>query len=533
VTTSARDTEIEALRQQVADRDAKLRDQARKIAELTNDVASLKAVVEKMLAQRGGGMKVPAGQGLLFAEPAAQAEPTKATSEVAAEPDDGSANATTPTKQASKKKGTPRQPCKVDTTGLPRVDVLHDVPEAQRIDPVTGKPLVLTGEHVSEELDYQRAKLLVKRHRRPIYGLPPEEAAHRTIAPVTADLPPSPIEGCAASPMLLAWLIVQKYGNHLPLYRQEEIFARDGLRLPRQTMCDWTLAAAEALKPIADRMLAQVCSGVVLQIDDTPVMCQAGRGEPNFQAYLWTFVSPQQAGVVYRFTAGRASQLLADEMRGFHGMLVGDGFSGNSAAANKVDKSIVVAGCWAHVIRKFRDAEKEAPGTSELLCGNIQRLYEVERESDERQLDREARVALRKQKSRPILAEIFSRVRRLQPQFSEAGLMGKALAYVRNQRAALRQFLHEGLAPIDNNACERSIRPIAIGRNNWLFAGSMRGGRAAAVLYTLIESCKLGGVDVLGYLADVLVRVATHPASKIDELLPANWAKHFAATASA
>ena len=532
MTSADLELENKQLRQQLADRDGRIRDQARRIAELEKDVATLKSLVEKLLAQRGSHSHETPGQGNLFTGPAAKADPAQPSAEVAVEPDDGSCAPATPA-PASKKKGTPRRPCKIDTAGLPRVDVLHDVPAEQRVDSVTGKQLVQTGEHVFEELDYQRPRLVVKCHRRPIYGLAPEEAAQRTLAPVTADLPPRPLEGCAASPMLLAWMMVQKYGNHLPLYRLEEIFARDGLRLPRQTMCDWTLLAAEALKPIVDRMLALICSDVVLQIDDTPVICQAGRGEPNFQAYLWTFVSPQRAGVVYRFTAGRASQLLADEMRGFRGMLVGDGFSGNSAAANKVDSSIVVAGCWAHVTRKFRDAEKEAPGSSELLRNDIQRLYEVEHEADERQLDREARVALRRQKSRPILAEIFSRVRRLQPQFSEAGLMGKALAYVRNQRAALRQFLREGLAPIDNNACERSIRPIAIGRNNWLFAGSMRGGRAAAVLYTLIESCKLVGVDVLGYLADVLVRVATHPASRIDDLLPANWAKHFAATGSA
>ena len=165
---------------------------------------------------------------------------------------------------------------------------------------------------------------------------------------------------------------------------------------------------------------------------------------------------------------------------------------------------------------------------SAVIRDDIRRLYEVEREADEAQLDREARMALRRRKSRPILAAIFSRIRRLQAKFSDAGLMAKALGYVRNQRKALRQFLREGLAPLDNNACERSIRPIAIGRRNWLFAGSMRGGRAAAVIYTLIECCRLANVDMLRYLADVLVRVATHPASRVAELLPANWAQRIA-----
>lgn len=135
--------------------------------------------------------------------------------------------------------------------------------------------------------------------------------------------------------------------------------------------------------------------------------------------------------------------------------------------------------------------------------------------------------------SSPILAAIISRVRRLRGQFSDAGAMAKATDYLRNQRKQLRPFLREGLVPLDNNACERATRPVAIGRKNWLFAGSMRGGRAAAVIYTLVESCKLAGVDVLAYLADVLLRVATHPASRIDELLPANWAKHFAPQAPA
>lgn len=522
------ESENRMLRQQLAERDATIADRDRQIAKLAQDIATLQGAVTTLLAQRGGGVHVPKGQGLLF--------PLLGTAPVAAPKPDTTADtkpasgdqSKQPTAPAAKKKGTPRTPCKVDTVGLPSEDRLHDVPEAQRIDSVTGKPLVRIGEKVFEELDYQRGKLRVIRHRQPIYGLPPEEAKQRKAAPVMADMPPRPLEKCAASPNLLAWLLVQKFANHLPLHRQEQIFGRDGLRLPKQTLCDWTLASAEALQPIVDRLLQIVCSGVVLQLDDTPVMCQAGRGEPNFRACLWTFVNPQVNAVVYRFTAGRASQLLACEIAGFRGMLIGDGYSGNSAAAVKVDSNIVVGGCWAHVNRKFRDAEKEAPGTAKLLRDDIRGLYEIEREAGDAQLDREARMALRRQKARSILAAIFSRTRRLQSHFSDAGLMAKALGYVRNQRKELRQFLREGLAPIDNNACERAIRPVAIGRNNWLFAGSMRGGRAAAVIFTLIECCKLANVDVLAYLADVLVRVATHPASKIDELLPANWATRFA-----
>jgi transposase len=536
VTVADLEHEIETLRRQLAERDAVIADlrvaiaeRDRKIAKLEQDVATLQDAVKRLMAQRGGGTAVPGGQGLLFPGMSSMlATPPEPAPAEDAEPDDGSGEVGKATTSVASKKGTPRKPCKIDTTGLPSEDRVHDVPEADRIDPATGKPFPQIGEKVFEELDYRRAQLHVIRHRRPIYGSPPAEQKQREVTPVMADLPPRPLEGCAASANLLSWLLVQKFANHLPLHRQEAIFGRDGLRMPKQTLCDWTLACGEALRPIVDRLLQIVCSGVVLQLDDTPVMCQAGRGEPNFKACLWTFANPQVNAVAYRFTAGRASQLVADEIGGFRGMLVGDGYRGNSAAADKVSGDIVVAGCWAHVARKVRDAMKEAAATATLFADDIRRLYGVEREADERQLDRAGRIELRRQKSRPILAAIFARVRRLRDHFSDAGDMAKAMNYVRNQRKELRQFLREGVAPIDNNTCERAIRPIAIGRKNWLFAGSLRGGRAAAVIYSLIGSCELAGVDVLAYLADVLVRVATHPANRIDELLPVNWAANFA-----
>jgi transposase len=541
VTAAELELENNALRQQLSERNAQLvehaatiADRDKTIAKLAKDVATLQDAVKKLFAQRvPAGHRVHEKQGLLFSEPVTTMDPEPAPS-VDAEPDDGG-NDDSPAQPpaTTKKKGTPRKPGKIDTAGLPSEDRLHDVPEEQRIDPATGKPLVKVGEKVFEELDYQRAQLRVIRHVQPVYGLPPEEQKHRKTEPVMADLPPRPLERCAASPSLLSWLLVQKFANHLPLHRQESIFGRDGMRIPKQTLCDWTLASGEALRPIVDRLLQLVCEGVVLQLDDTPVMCQAGRGEPNFRAYLWTFINPQVNAVVYRFTAGRASQLIADEMNGFKGTLVGDGYSGNAAAADKIAGDIPIAGCWAHVTRKFREAEDEAPGTAKLFGDDIRRLYEVEREADEAKLDPAGRVRLRRQKAWPILAGIISRIRRMRSQFSDAGSMAKAMKYVRNQWKELRQFLHEGLVPIDNNEVERAIRPIAIGRKNWLFAGSMRGGRAAAVIYTLVESCKRAQVDVLAYLADILVRVATHPANRIDELLPANWAACIASPTSA
>jgi transposase len=324
--------------------------------------------------------------------------------------------------------------------------------------------------------------------------------------------------------MLLAWLLVQKYANHLPLYRQQEIFERDGLRLPRQTMSDWVLGSTDVLLPLVIYKFGQIRAGPVMQLDDTPVKCQGGRGEPHFQAYLWTFVNPEVGGVVYRFTPGRGSDLIADEFGGFEGYLVGDGYSGHRCAANKVAGSIVLGGCWAHTARKFRDAMKEAPGTARLFRADIKRLYEVEREADAAELDHEARKQLRQRKCRSVLAAIFSRARRVREEFSDAGTMVEALRYVCNQRKALRRFLEDGRIPLDNSRCERAIRPIAIGRRNWLFAGSVCGGWAAAVVYSLIESARQAGLDVVTYLADVLNRLPTYPARRIADLLPENWA---------
>lgn len=518
--------ENERLKAQLAERDAAIADRDAKIEKIARDLATLEAHVKRWLGGRRGGHLVPEGQGLLFPNSVERASEDAAEADEREGEDDDDEAEQPEQAQAVEPAGKPRRkgPKRIDTAGLPCEERLHELPEEQRICPETGQVLVPIGEKVFEELDYTRAQLTVIRHRQVVYGLPPEQAEERQATPVVAPMPPRPLEGCFASAMLLAWLLVQKYANHLPLYRQERIFGRDGLRLPRQTLCDWVLRAAETLQPIVDRLMAKIRAGPVMQLDDTPVMCQGGRGESHFQAYLWTFVNPQVDGVVYRFTSGRASDLLASELGDFEGTLVGDGYGGNRAAARKVEGTIALAGCWAHTTRKFRDAMDEAPGTAQLFRDDIKQLYAVEHEADAKQLSPEERIALRQQKSRSIVAALFARARRLRDDYSETGDMAKAIGYLINQRKPLRRFLEDGLVPLDNNACERAIRPIAIGRRNWLFAGSVRGGRAAATVYSLIETARLAKLDAVAYLADVLLRVATHPASRIDDLLPANWA---------
>lgn len=508
----------------LADREATLVDRDALIEQLASDLKTLQEQVKRWLAGRGRGHLIAEGQEVLFPDaPADDAETEDSdddeSPEHADEAPDGETGA-----DRTEREHRPKSPArKIDTSALPRVEQVHELPEEERFCPESGLALVPVGEKVFDEIDYRRAQLILIRHRRVVYGLPPKEAEERQATEQTAPLPARPLEGCAASANLLSRILVQKYSSHLPLYRQEEIFARDGLRLPRQTLCDWVLGAAVALAPIADRLMARIRAGPVSQLDDTPVKCQSGKGKKQFQAYLWTFVNPEVEGVAYRFTPGRGSDLIAQQIEGIEGYLVGDGYSGNQAAAKKVSGEITLTGCWAHTTRKFREAQSEAPATAQLFRDDIKRLYAVEAEADAAGLDPSARRRLRQQKSRQILAALFARGRRLRDEYSDAGLLAGAIGYMLNQRKPLRRFLEEGLVPIDNNACERSIRPIAVGRRNWLFAGSVKGGQAAATIYTLVESCRLATIDVERYLADVLVRVATHPASRIDELLPANW----------
>lgn len=210
---------------------------------------------------------------------------------------------------------------------------------------------------------------------------------------------------------------------------------------------------------------------------------------------------------------------------------MGDGYKGNVSAAREARLNVIHAGCWAHTLRGFRDAKKEASKMSGLFSADISELYDVERQADERGLDPEARLDLRRKLSRPILARILRRTRGWNELFHSNGKMGGAIEYLLNGRKSLMVFLTNGLVPIDNNASERVIRPVAVGRKNWLFAGSERGGVSAAILYSVIESCRLAQVDMWEYLRDVLVRVGTHPPKDIADLVPARWAQLRAAAA--
>ena len=509
-----RDAQNEALRKRNAELAAELTKVRREFTIFRNEVKRLLGHVpnSKHLVDEG---QLPLFDGIGPEDPAPDVTPEHTNEAPDGEtPDDSIRSRHKPKKRAKK----------TDTSLLPRKEVVHDLAEHERVCPDTGVKLVKIGEELYEELDYVAAQLRVLEHHQIVYGAPPEIAEERRIAPITAALPLRPLEGCKASAALLAYLLIQKYMFHLPLYRQEEAFQQAGLFIPRSTLCDWVLKAAFELSPIACAIEEMIRAGPVLQLDDTPVKCQAGKGQGNFQAYIWSFTNPNVPGVAFRFTKGRSTVDLAPLLVGVRAsILLGDGYAANKSAAREAGLDVEYAGCWAHVIRKFKDAAKEAPSMVRLFRDDLRALYAIEADADERGLDAEGRATLRQERARPVIARLMARTLGWKESFSQSGKMAEAMKYLRNSRRALTTYLSNGLTPIDNNACERSIRPIAVGRRNWLFAGSVRGGEAAATIYTLIECCKAADVDPAKYLADVLVRVATHPASQIHDLAPSQW----------
>jgi transposase len=506
---------IAELERQIAELDGKLRGAAR-------DKQRLEARLKELLARRRtlAQALAPGQLALVFGEEEPVAPPP-----CAKEAPDGETKEDR-IRPRHVRKNAPRE---ISYTALPREHVQHELPEEERLCPVTKKPLVRIGEKTTEELEYRPGKLVVLVHHHALYGLCEEDRAERTAEPLLAPAPARPIENGLAGAGLLARILVQKYCDHLPLYRQQAIFAREGLELPRQTMCDWVMACAYNLGPIQRALKRQIVTSGLVQLDDTPVQCQGGKGAENFQAYLWTYLSPLVDGVVFDFAPDRGHEhverFLGDSLEGY---LVGDGYAGYGAIAKK-HPAVIEVGCWAHSIRKCREALEEAPAQASEMMTLIAKLFDVEAEAAGRKLEPAAVHALRMEKSKPVLERIREKVEELRGQMSDQGSFATALTYLHNQWPTLVRFLEDGRVPIHNNACEVAIRPIGIGRKNWLFAGSERGGEAAATIYSLIESCRRAGVEPFLYLRDVLVRVCTHPAARVHELVPARWKELFGA----
>lgn len=381
---------------------------------------------------------------------------------------------------------------------LPRVRIEHDVDPAERICACCGDEKKRFGEEVTEEIEYVPASVVINEHVRPKY------ACRRCgDGVVIADLPPRLVDGGLPGPGLVAQIVTSKYGDHLPLNRQEAIFLRHGLELSRKTMCDWIRVASELLHSIVREMRRELLHRPVIHADETPVMMRAGpKKKGRHTAYLWVWMSAEEDLVLYEFHPTRGQSVVEKILDDFEGeVVVVDAYAGYNPCTTRGVKR---GGCLAHARRYAREGMGSNPQEASELVALIQLLYVIERRAKELCLDADGTLELRQRESVPILNDLRATVNRLLPSALPKSALGKALGYIDGQWSHLTLFAEDGRVPIDNNACERMIRPVAVGRKNWLFAGSLEGGRRAATLYTLVQTCRRIGIDPFAYLRDVL-----------------------------
>jgi transposase len=401
---------------------------------------------------------------------------------------------------------------------LPREIVVLPLSPAQRACPACGSDRPVIGYDTAERLDYVPATLKVIETRR-------EKCACTCCQGqlTTAPAPPQVIEQGIPLPGLLAYLLTAKYLYHLPLYRIEQLFAAQGFPVARTTLCDWVMQCGQALMPVAERMMELLKEQAVIFSDDTTVALQNSGKTRNTR--FWVYAGHSPPLIVYHHTETRAGQHPKAQLQGWSGYLQVDAYAGYDQVF--ADGRILEVACWAHARRKFFDiadqAGKDTRISAHVALDFIGQLYAIEREAKDRALAAEERRDLRQQQALPILATfkdwLEEQLRELAPKTPTA----KAIAYVLNNWEALRRYTEDGRLEIDNNRSERAIRPLAIGRKNWLFLGSPRGGQVAATVFSLIQTCKELGINPEAYLKEVLTRLPTTKQKDIDTLLPHRW----------
>lgn len=372
------------------------------------------------------------------------------------------------------------------------------------------------GEDVSEKLEYIPGTFTVERHVRGKW------VCRQCESLIQAPVPPQVIDKGLPGSGLLSHVLVAKYADHLPLYRQEKIFGRAGLSIARSTLADWVGRCGVALQPLVDALREVLLGEPVLHADETPVPMLSPGKKKTHRAYVWAYASTSYSpinGVVYEFAPSRAGEHARRFLQGWQGKLVCDDFSGYKACFGQGMSEI---GCMAHARRKFFDLH--AANQSQLAEYALQQiglLYEIERQV--KLLEPCQRKQLRQDKARPILDAFHQWLVLQRQKVPNGSATAKAIDYSLKRWTALSRYCDDGNVPIDNNRVENQIRPWALGRSNWLFAGSLRSGRRAAAVMSLIQSARINGHDPHAYLKDVLERLPTQRASAINELLPHNW----------
>jgi transposase len=372
------------------------------------------------------------------------------------------------------------------------------------------------GQQVTEELDYQPCRLFVRQYVRPKYAHPSGEGV------VIADMPQRPIPKAIAGPALLSHIISSKYINHLPVYRQAEQFKREGISLAASTINDWIKAACQLLDPLYQTLLRQVLASDYLQVDESPIqVLDKDKKGSTHRGYHWVYHAPGKSLVLFDYRRGRGREGPTQLLKNFQGYLQTDGYTVYEDFAGK--QGLVLLGCMAHARRKFVEAEKNDAARAGYVLGQLQKLYALERQARQELLSEEDFLALRQQKAVPILEQLNLWLLENYQQVTPKSPIGQAIAYALPRWEKLSAYLQDARLCIDNNLVENAIRPLALGRKNYLFAGSHEGAQRAAVLYSFMGTCKLHQINPQVWLTDVLERIASHPVNKLDELLPGSW----------
>jgi transposase len=436
----------------------------------------------------------------------AEAEPTRPNDSDDDDPNPGTVES------APKKRTGGRQPL---PRHLKRERIVHDLAEKEKHCSACQQDLRPIGEESSERYEYIPAQLTV------IEDICKKYACACTVK--TATKPPQPIEKSTAGASLLAQVIVAKTADHLPLHRQEKIFERDGVDISRKTMGGWLAQCADLLKPLYGSMKEVLFQSKVIGTDDTSVKVLDVKLPFARTGRIWPYYGDADHPVIlYDYTATRERAGPEEFLKGYRGYLQADAYGGYDAFFKDPARGLIEVGCWAHARRYFHKAlesDQARMGPALLL---IAQLYRVEKPA--RSLRSGARLRLRQLQSQPILENLRNYLLEIQGEVLPKSPEGRAVRYTLKNWTALTRYCEDGDLQIDNNATERAIRGVAVGRNNWVFFGSDEGGKTAAVLRSFVASCQRVGVDPFVWLKDILSRIADHPITRVAELLPHNWA---------
>ncbi len=407
-------------------------------------------------------------------------------------------------------------------TNLSREVVIHDISDTDKTCECCGGELHKIGEEKSEKLEFIPAKVKVIEHVRLKYACRACDKQGTSVQVKIAQVPASPIPKGIATASLLSQILISKYQYALPLYRQESMFSQYGIELSRKTMADWMMKCATQLTPLYDKLREILLKQAVIQADETTLNVLK---EDKSTCYMWLYITgsdtPDQLDipniVLYDYQASRAGQCAVDYLDGFSGYLQVDGYAGYG----KTDASLV--GCWAHVRRKFKEAEIAQPkgktSKANVALSHIQKLYRIETLNKDKPFAKKQQQ--RQAHSQPLLDEFHKWLIKSQPHVPPKSSLGRAISYALNQWPKLIKYINDGRLNIDNNRAERAVKPFVIGRKNWLFANTANGANTSATLYSMIETAKANGLTPFNYLMYCLEQLSLKPEN-LDHLLPWN-----------